>query len=127
MDIRYGLVDYLELPVSIRSRSSFGNISSVPESFYLNLLNSVEREGFRNPILLENQSGELKVVYGESRCWVAYQLKIKIPAFINDYQDKYKDLELIVDETQARAKFKDKPTKFRFTKPIFFCGCPLNW
>jgi len=124
--VRYGLIPPDELPPAAIKRSKAVN-ASVPKSFYDRLMRSVAIEGFRNPVLFNNTAGEMAIIYGESRAWVAHKLQIPLPAFINDGVGQFEHFELIKTEAQARAKFKDKPTKFRFGPPIFFWGCPTNY
>jgi len=88
---------------------------------------SVSREGFRNPVLFNNFTGEMDLVYGESRAWVAHKLRMPLPVFINDGVGQFEHFEQISTEQQARAKFKDRPAKFRFGPPLFFYGCPTNY
>lgn len=117
MVIRYGYLSPDLLPIAVRTRSTFGVSSQ--KSFYDGLLESVKHEGFRNPIILENNSG-LKLTYGESRGWVAIKLGIPVPSFINDMKNEFEDFELITTKEQALSKFKDKPAKFRLGPPILF-------
>lgn len=119
--IRYGWLSPHELPAAVKTRTSFGSIS-VSGKFYSLLEKSVREEGFRNPILLDNAQG-LRVVYGESRGWVALKLGVPVPAFINDYRGEFEHFELVLNPEQALSKFKDKPAKFRFGPPLFFFGC----
>lgn len=119
--IRYGWLSPQQLPAAVRTRSSFGSISVNPK-FYSLLEKSVREEGFRNPILLDNAQG-LRVVYGESRGWVAIKLGIPVPAFVNDYRGQFQQFELIENFEQAVSRFKNRPAKFRFGPPLFFFGC----
>lgn len=120
--VRYGLLLPDDLPPDAITRSCTVN-ASVPKSFYDRLIASVRREGFRNPVLFNNLAGEMKIVYGESRAWVAHQLGLPLPAFINDGVGAFAHFERIDTEAQARAKFKDQPVKFRLGPPMFFFGC----
>lgn len=119
--VRYGFLMPDELPPqSIKRSCTIG--ASVPKSFYDKLIESVKREGFRNPVLFDNLD-EMKVIYGESRTWVAHKLQIPLPAFINDGRNNFNHFEEIYTEQQALSKFKDKPAKFRLGPPMFFFGC----
>jgi len=124
--IRYGLILPDELPPAAITRSKAVN-ASVPKSFYDRLIRSVSMEGFRNPVLFNNMEGEMAIIYGESRAWVAHKLGVALPAFINDGVGQFEHFELIRTEQQAREKFKDRPTKFRLGPPLFFWGCPTNY
>lgn len=120
--VRYGFLLPGDLPPESITRSCTAN-ASVPKSFYDRLLQSVQREGFRNPVLFNNLAGEMKVVYGESRTWAAHKLGIPLPAFINDGVQQFEHFERITSEAQALAKFKNRPVKFRLGPPLFFFGC----
>lgn len=120
--VRYGILAPDDLPPHAITRKHAVN-ASVPKSWYERLTQSVQREGFRNPVLFNNLAGEMEVVYGESRCWVAHRLGIPVPAFVNDGTGRFEHFEQVTTEAQALAKFKDRPVKFRLGPPIFFFGC----
>ena len=120
--VRFGWLAPSELPPCTATRSCFGPIS-IDRGFYKALLANVRQNGFRNPVLLDNGGGKYTPTYGGSRCWVAHQLDIPVPAFINDWCGQFTHLELITSEAQAMDKFKNPPRRFRLGPPIFFFTC----
>lgn len=97
---------------------------------YERLLDSVAATGFRNPIMVaagrlerrkeaelpheERQhlrDGTLLVseYLGGSRLWAAQQLGVDVPCIVNDYSDVLPSAEVLRNETQVLAKFKDAP------------------
>lgn len=101
---------------------------------YERLLESVAREGFRNPIMvaggrlerrkeaelppaLRNREDLLVSEYlGGSRLWAAQQLGVDVPCVVNDYADVLPDAEVLRNEPQVLAKFTDAPGRFEMAR-----------
>lgn len=97
---------------------------------YDRLLESVEREGFRNPIMVaggrlerrrpselppavRNKENLLVSEYlGGSRLWAAQRLGIEVPCIVNDYTDVLPDAEVLPNINAVLAKFTDAPRRF---------------
>jgi hypothetical protein len=94
---------------------------------YSRLLDSVARDGFRNPIMvsagrlerrkhielppaLRNREDLIVSEYlGGSRLWAAAQLGIDVPCIVNDYADILPEAEVLRDVHAVLAKFTDAP------------------
>ena len=97
---------------------------------YERLLESVARDGFRNPIMVaagkleRRKPAELphlqrqlladrKLVVSEyldgSRLWAAEKLGIDVPCIVDDYADVLPDAEVLRDANAVLAKFTDGP------------------
>ncbi len=85
------------------------------EVFYATLRESIEREGFRNPVLLNN----LNVLYGNSRAWLAHELDIPLPGFIRDFNGTLTQYEEVTTLEEVLKKFKDKP-QIKYDPPYVF-------
>lgn len=100
---------------------------------YDRLLKSVEREGFRNPIMvsagrLERRRdkelppavrGQQDLIVSEylggSRLWAASKLGIEVPCIVNDYADVLADAEVLPCADAVLARFTDKPRQFEMS------------
>lgn len=112
---------------------------------YERLLDSVARDGFRNPIMvsagrlerrkaselppaLRNREDLLVSEYlGGSRLWAAQQLGVDVPCIVNDYADVLPDAEVLRNEPQVLAKFKDAPGRFEMARkgPVTINNLPF--
>ena len=94
--------------------------------FFTKLEESIKREGVRNPVnTVAQPNGELRVVMGGSRTWIAQKLDIVIPALITDKYDLFPNAETLETVEEVLAKFKDKPHGIEFTKRrLNLQGCP---
>lgn len=137
--VAYGVLQASEIPntgpfdpinlKTLRTERKYG--------FNTALIESVRREGFRNPILwmdpakrYPNQGATPRLArqcpYGGSRCLVARHLGLPLPTIVCDHNwnpryDDWRQLESIDD---VLACFRDPPSFVRFTADIFeFWGC----
>lgn len=115
---------------------------------YERLLESVEREGFRNPIMVAGgclerrrkvelphaerhklDDGKLLVseYLGGSRLWAAQQLGVDVPCIVNDYTDVLPDAEVLPHMNAVLAKFKDAPGRFEMPRkgPVTINSLPF--
>lgn len=94
---------------------------------YERLLESVARDGFRNPIMVSAGRLERRKVaelphalrqrdallvseyLGGSRLWAAQQLGVDVPCIVNDYAGVLPDAEVLPDVRSVLAKFEDMP------------------
>lgn len=94
---------------------------------YERLLESVRKDGFRNPIMVSagrlerrrqselppalRQREDLLVseYLGGSRLWAAQQLGVDVPCVVNDYADVLPDADVLPNARAVLAKFKDAP------------------
>ena len=75
------------------------------------LVNSIKKEGVRNPLICVAYDGkDTYVTVGHHRLWAAKRSNTKqIPIIVNDFCNRYPALEVISSIEEARAKFKDQP------------------
>lgn len=112
---------------------------------YERLLDSVARDGFRNPIMVSagrlerREASELPPALrqredllvseylGGSRLWAAQQLGIDVPCVVNDYAGVLPDAEVLRNEPQVLAKFKDVPGRFEMQRkgPVTINNLPF--
>lgn len=112
---------------------------------YERLLESVARDGFRNPIMvsagrlerrkaseippaLRNREDLLVSEYlGGSRLWAAQQLGVEVPCIVNDYAGVLPDAEVLRNEPQVLAKFTDAPGRFEMQRkgPVTINNLPF--
>lgn len=112
---------------------------------YERLLESVAREGFRNPIMVSagrlerrktmelppalRQREDLLVseYLGGSRLWAAQQLGVDVPCIVNDYTDVLPSAEVLRNEPQVLAKFTDAPGRFEMARkgPVTINNLPF--
>src|SRR5690606_16325912 len=112
---------------------------------YERLLESVRRDGFRNPIMVSagrlerrrqielppalRQREDLLVseYLGGSRLWAAQQLGVDVPCIVNDYADVLPDAEVLPNATAVLAKFKDVPGRFEMQRkgPVTLNNLPF--
>lgn len=112
---------------------------------YERLLDSVARDGFRNPIMvsagrlerrkaseippaLRNREGLLVSEYlGGSRLWAAQRLGIDVPCVVNDYTDVLPSAEVLPNASAVLAKFKDVPGRFEMQRkgPVTINNLPF--
>lgn len=96
---------------------------------YERLLDSVARDGFRNPIMvsagrlerrktmelppaLRQREDMLVSEYlGGSRLWAAQQLGVNVPCIVNDYADVLPNAEVLPNINAVLAKFTDTPAR----------------
>lgn len=101
---------------------------------YERLLESVRREGFRNPIMVtagmldRRRCEELPPGYrqredlivseylGGSRLWAAQRLGVDVPCIVNDHTDVLPDAEVLPDADAVLAKFKDRPGRIEMRR-----------
>lgn len=94
---------------------------------YERLLESVRKDGFRNPIMVSagrlerrrqselppalRQREDLLVseYLGGSRLWAAQQFGVDVPCIVNDYADVLPDAEVLPNARAVLAKFTDMP------------------
>ena len=106
--------------------------------FFQNLLESVEKEGFRNPIIVragymptpywKNLSEEFRKPgmtnmmfcdqVGGSRLWTAFKLNMELPCLIRDYREMIDSPPLTTVEEVAVC-FTDQPEKIIITEDKF--------
>lgn len=87
----------------------------IKPQFFKALRSNVERDGFRNPILLYNTHEGLLLSFGGSRLRVAKELDVRVPAIIVDYTGNYQ-LFQEVTSSNWQGFFKDVPVLFDFTE-----------
>ena len=75
---------------------------------------SLEKEGFRNPILAYECDGGLLLKFGNSRLQIARDLDITLPAIVVDHQERYSDRPEVTNENFAEF-FTDVPRIFEIT------------
>lgn len=129
--MRYGRLPYRVFPADFIITPPLFKRKEEQESYYSRMLASVEREGFRNPIVYLDRAdcttGCSMVSYGGTRAWAAIELKMDVPAFAVDYppfNSAYDTWEDITTVRQALAKFKDWPNQLEFRPDSFdFWGC----
>lgn len=115
---------------------------------YERLLESVAREGFRNPIMVAGgrlerrkeaelpheerqhlRDGALLVseYLGGSRLWAAQQLGVDVPCIVNDYSDVLPSAEVLPNASAVLAKFKDVPGRFEMQRkgPVTINNLPF--
>jgi hypothetical protein len=112
---------------------------------YERLLDSVARDGFRNPIMVSagrlerrkavelppalRQREDLLVseYLGGSRLWAAQQLGIDVPCVVNDYADVLPNAEVLPNASAVLAKFKDAPGRFEMQRkgPVTINNLPF--
>ena len=112
----------------ITARKMYGN-------FLERLQESVDAEGFRNPIhVCDGDPGMAnrkpkEVPYGGSRVYVAMELEIPVPALVCDlipFNTKYDDMrfEEITSMAHCLSKFTDRPSCIEMRPEYFeFWGC----
>ncbi len=123
--IRYGLLTPGDIPDSFTMADWVHKQNEKQYQFYTRLEASVLKEGFRNPVMCYEKPGERTFPYGGSRVWMAWKLKIPVPALVSDWTGAFKHFELVTTLDQALAKFRDKPTVLEF-HPVQGCqfwGC----
>jgi hypothetical protein len=129
--VRYGKLSYRVFPADFIITPPLFKRKEEQESYYSRMLASVEREGFRNPIVYLDRAdcttGCSMVTYGGTRAWAAIELKMDVPAFVVDYPEwnsLYDDWEDITRVRQALVKFQDLPNQLEFRPDSFdFWGC----
>lgn len=100
---------------------------------YERLLESVARDGFRNPIMvsagrLERRKWEelpptvrcrsnliVSEYLGGSRLWAAMALGVDVPCIVNDYASVLPDAEVLQGPHDVLAKFTDRPGHFQMS------------
>lgn len=112
---------------------------------YERLLESVAREGFRNPIMVSagrlerRKTAELPPALrqredlivseylGGSRLWAAQQLGVDVPCIVNDYASALPDAEVLVNTAQVLAKFTDTPGRIEMARngPVTLNNLPF--
>lgn len=115
---------------------------------YERLLESVAREGFRNPIMVaggrlerrkaeelphrqrqELADGRLLVseYLGGSRLWAAQQLGVDVPCIVNDYTGVLPDAEVLPNMHAVLAKFTDTPGRIEMARkgPVTLNNLPF--
>lgn len=110
------------------------------------LLESVAREGFRNPIMvtggclerrearelppaMRNKPDLLVSEYlGGSRLWAAARLGIDVPCIVNDYAEVLPEAEILPDGEAVLAKFVDRPSQFEMRRrgPVTLNALPFT-
>lgn len=112
---------------------------------YERLLDSVARDGFRNPIMVSagrlerrkaselppalRQREDLLVseYLGGSRLWAAQQLGVDVPCIVNDYAGVLPDAEVLPNIDAVLAKFTDAPGRFEMQRkgPVTINNLPF--
>lgn len=100
---------------------------------YERLLESVAKDGFRNPIMVSagrlerrkqrelppwlrnNEDNIVSEYLGGSRLWAAMRLGIDVPCIVNDYGNVLPEAEPLHNEREVLAKFTDKPRRFEMS------------
>ena len=106
-------------------------------NFFNKIEESVLKEGFRNPILvdcgmcahildrgihprlpIEMQEDHTKILTcnsnGGSRLWVAQNHNLEIPCIISDFVDRFTDFKLLETREDIFSCYRDRPQKIRF-------------
>lgn len=110
--------------------------------FYIKLEESILKDGFRNPIIvnagwcpkirdrgkngrlpLKMQNDNSKILTcnsnGGSRLWVAQKNNLAIPCIIADYVDRFSDLLMLETKEDILKHYNDKPRKVMILKDQF--------
>ncbi len=110
--------------------------------FYTKLEESILKDGFRNPILvnagwcpkirdrgkngrlpLDMQDDHSKILScntnGGSRLWIAQNHNLEIPCIIADYVDRFSDLLMLETKEDVLKYYKDMPRKVMIMKDQF--------
>ena len=110
--------------------------------FYTKLEESILKDGFRNPILvnagwcpvvrdreqnvrlpLKMQEDHSKILScpqnGGSRLYIAQKNKLQIPCLIADYVDRFPDFEIVETKEEILEYYTDKPKKIMMLKESF--------
>ena len=100
---------------------------------YRRLHDSIEREGFRNPIMVSagflerrlpkdlppDMRGRSDLIVSEylggSRLWVAARLGVPVPCIVNDYANVLPDAETLPNLSAVLEKFTDAPKRAEIT------------
>lgn len=107
MIVRYGLIDWRDLPDIDRYHS----IVHKPR-VWEPLLASVRKHGFINPVVANANKGGIVVTYGQSRAAVARELDLQLPAIIADHDGRFPHYERLVTVAEIADKWAD-PTTIR--------------
>ncbi len=77
---------------------------------------SVERDGFRNPIIVYRSGGEFLLSFGGGRLQAAKELDVLVPAIVVDYDDDSRadDFEEVTEDNW-REFFTDVPAMFEWS------------
>lgn len=86
----------------------------IKPKFFVALKESMELEGFRNPIVLYNTKEGLLLSFGGSRLRVAKELDMPAMAIVVDYNNQYNCLPLVTPDNYKKV-FTDVPEFFEFT------------
>lgn len=112
---------------------------------YDRLLESVEHEGMRNPIMVSaghlerrkrtelppnvrNVENLIVSEYlGGSRLWAAAKLGVDVPCIVNDYTDTLPDAEILKTPAHVLAKFTDRPARIEMQRhgPVTLNNLPF--
>lgn len=88
--------------------------------FHAAMLDSVRREGFRNPVVAYYFDEGLYLSFGGSRLHAAQQLDVKLPAIINDFQfSMAAGNPTLVTPENWHTFFKDRPNYHTFDEHGF--------
>ncbi len=117
--VRYGVMRPSELP-PFDIGSLVVNQNEKRYQFYTRLRESVEKDGFRNPILCYHKQSGSTLPYGHSRAKIAKDLGIDIPAIICDFVGDYTDCPRMDTVGEIRERFIDPPSIVEFWE------CGLN-
>lgn len=77
--------------------------------FFTKLVESIKKEGIRNPIFCQSMKEGTFSRYGTTRLWVAKKYKLKVPCVIADYTDRWDELQKLSSKAQILSKYMDKP------------------
>ncbi|MDK1386370.1 hypothetical protein QN224_13220 [Sinorhizobium sp. 8-89] len=110
---------------------------------YDRLLESLSREGFRNPVIVSAGSLQRRAVWevppqwrgpqliaceylGGSRLWAAQKLGLGVPCIVNDFAGVLAQAELLRTKADVLAKFQDRPGTVRFSgSGVYINGLPF--
>ncbi len=135
-DVRYAHVDAKRIVKRIIRNPNYGGGATVvpgacliplkerdiKPQFFEALRKNVERDGFRNPVLVYCTPEGILLAFGGSRVRVAKELDMDVPAIIVDYDGEFFDCPLVTPQN-CRDFFRDPPELFRFTD----CGIDTHY
>jgi len=133
MDVRYDVIPCSSVSGRLIRNPNYGGPSVGPhgwtwrpeiskhgkESFKAALVDSIRREGVRNPIIVYVFQEGTFLTFGGSRYTTCVEAGIEeIPAIINDYTGRYAASDTVTPDN-VESFFKDPPREYEFTPEGF--------
>ena len=86
--------------------------------WFIQLEESIKQEGIRNPIITftKYRTGELRVLVGGSRLYIAQKLEILIPCIISDQKNFFPNARQLKSKDEIISCFKDPPRHIKYLK-----------